>query len=204
MQAREIWAWGVGGCRLYKPTGLRFLARCLTHMTLTGHTLMSLGVIDRAGRRPAAAWRLRAGHQPGTADTRADRQHRQDLGFGRAQRADATFGPVTDGQVRDHVRERPAEGRIPWEGRVHGGGERPERPGRLGSQPEDILVEPVRAGEPAAEGGHGPHRPAAIWIPPGVICPGGTNGYSTVTWAGIPRPAERHMPQVVRLAIEVA
>ena len=67
---------------------------------------------------------------------------------------------------------------------MHGGGERPERPGRLGSQPEDILVEPVRAGEPAAEGGHGPHRPAAIWIPPGVICPGGTNGYSTVTWAG--------------------
>jgi len=32
---------------------------------------------------------------------------------------------------------------------------------------------------------------AVISITAGVTCPGGTNGYNTVTWAGIPRPAER-------------
>ena len=89
---------------------------------------------------------------------RVDWQHRQHLRFGRAQRADAIFRPVTDGQMRYHVREGAAEWRILREGRVHGGRECPEWPDRLGSQPEDILAEPVRAGEPAAETGHGPHR----------------------------------------------
>jgi len=64
-----------------------------------------------------------------------DGQHRQHLGFGRAQRADAILRPVTDGQMRYHVREGAAERRILREGRVHGGRERPERPGGLGSQP---------------------------------------------------------------------
>jgi len=88
---------------------------------------------------------------------RADRQRRQHLGLGGAQHAGPPFGAVTDGQVRYHLGERPAERRALRESGVHGGRQRPERAGRLGSQPDDLVTEPAGSGELAVEALYGRH-----------------------------------------------
>ena len=74
---------------------------------------------------------------------------------------------------------------------MHGGGERPERPGRLGSQPQDILAEPARAGEPAAEGGHRPHRGGGHLDHRGGDLPRRHERVQHRDVGGIPRLAER-------------
>jgi hypothetical protein len=62
-------------------------------------------------RTPRDAGRAGAGHQPGAADVRPDRQRRQHLGLGGAQRT----GPppreaVANGQVGYYLGEQAAEG----------------------------------------------------------------------------------------------
>ena len=75
------------------------------------------------------------------------------------------------------------------ERRVHRCRQRQERGGRLGSQPEHVLAEPLCASEPALEPATDATAAAAWVTAASVIC--GTNGYKTVTCAGTPRPAGR-------------
>ncbi len=91
------------------------------------------------------------------ADLGVDWQRREHLGLCVAQHAGSAFGAVADGQVRYHVGELAAKGRILREGSVHGGRQCLEWGDGFGRQPEDLVIEPIGVGEPAVEAGHGRH-----------------------------------------------
>ena len=111
--------------------------------------------------------------------------------MGSAQRAHATVRPVTDGQVRYHVCERAAE--CGYRGKAACTAAVGARNGAAGSEASQRTSSPNQRvlANRAPKPGTDFTTAAAISITAAVICRGGTNGYNTVTWAGISRLAEQ-------------